>query len=272
VAAKKGRVPPQLRPFQKGAGAAAGSKTAKSGAMPPKTMSGYPAGTTKGAGIGASVRKGAPAASAAAAATPGARGRRGGGAPAPAASAAAAGGMKQGFGIKSGSSKPSRGGRGKEAAANAGTAPNKSGRVLASPVHHSFAASTIPRADGMPSSPTQKRKMAAPSDNDADDAPPGKRQTGASAYETADDLKKPGAPNTLKAAAPTVSREMAAPHMGFKAAAANAAKSAGVSAQAGAAMVAAASQHASSGAKKANPNLAKVAKKGTTKGPGGKFS
>jgi len=59
--------------------------------------------------------------------------------------------------------------------------------------------------------------------------------------------------------------------MGFKAAAASAAKSAGVSPKAGAAMVAAASQKAGPGAKKANPNLAKVARKGTTKGAGGKF-
>jgi hypothetical protein len=36
-------------------------------------------------------------------------------------------------------------------------------------------------------------------------------------------------------------------------------------------MVAAASQKASKGARQANPNLAKVARKGTTKTAGGKF-
>ena len=60
--------------------------------------------------------------------------------------------------------------------------------------------------------------------------------------------------------------------MGFKAAAASAARSAGVSPQAGAAMVAAASRKASPKAKAANPNLAKVARKGTKKQPGGTFA
>jgi hypothetical protein len=132
--------------------------------------------------------------------------------------------------------------------------PNTSGRKFANP---KMASDATP--DGTP--PGQRRQT-----------PPGQRSSNASDLQTADDLKKPGAPNVLKATAPTVSREMAAPHMGFKAAAAHAAQSAGVSAQAGAAMVAAASQHASSKAKKSNPNLAKVARKGTTKGPGGKFS
>jgi hypothetical protein len=59
--------------------------------------------------------------------------------------------------------------------------------------------------------------------------------------------------------------------MGFKAAAASAAKSAGVSPQQGAAIVAAASQKASPKARKANPNLAKVARPGTKKTAGGKF-
>jgi len=59
--------------------------------------------------------------------------------------------------------------------------------------------------------------------------------------------------------------------MGFKAAAASAAKSAGVSPKQGAAIVAAAAQKASPKAKAANPNLKKVAAKGTMKGPGGKF-
>ncbi len=59
--------------------------------------------------------------------------------------------------------------------------------------------------------------------------------------------------------------------MGFQAAAASAAKSAGVSPKAGAAMVAAAARKASPAAKKANPNLKKVAmpKKGRAK-KGGK--
>jgi 4-hydroxyphenylpyruvate dioxygenase-like putative hemolysin len=61
--------------------------------------------------------------------------------------------------------------------------------------------------------------------------------------------------------------------MGFQAAASSAAKSAGVSKQQGAAMVAAASRKASPAAKKANPNLSKVAmpKKGrAAKGGKGK--
>jgi hypothetical protein len=55
--------------------------------------------------------------------------------------------------------------------------------------------------------------------------------------------------------------------MGFAAAA----KAAGGGAK-GAAIVAAAAQKASPAAKKANPNLKKVAAKGTTMTPGGKFA
>jgi biotin carboxylase len=53
--------------------------------------------------------------------------------------------------------------------------------------------------------------------------------------------------------------------MGFKAAAKSAAKSAGVPLKRGQAIVAAASLNASPAAKKANPNLAKVAGKKATK-------
>jgi len=102
----------------------------------------------------------------------------------------------------------------------------------------------------------------------------GGRAANASARRTSDDEQKPGTPYRLRAAMPTQSTELAAAKqgMGFKAAAASAAKSAGVSPQAGAAMVAAASQKASKKARAKNPNLTKVAKKGQTKGPGGKFS
>ena len=59
--------------------------------------------------------------------------------------------------------------------------------------------------------------------------------------------------------------------MGFQAAAASAAKSAGVSEERGRAIVAAASQKASPAAKKANPNLKKVPRKGTKKQKGGAY-
>lgn len=110
--------------------------------------------------------------------------------------------------------------------------------------------------------------MAAPSNSDVTN-----RQAGADDARTPTDAangRKQG-PASLAATMPTKTREMASPHIGFKAAAANAARSAGVSAQAGAAMVAAASQHASSKAKAKNPRLAKVARKGTTKQKGGTF-
>ncbi len=129
---------------------------------------------------------------------------------------------------------------------------------------HTFATSTIPRADGM--TQLQKRKQMAatmPSDDDAENLsslPSRKRQTGASAPETPADAAEGKKPNQLSAG------------MGFKAAAASAAKSAGVSPQAGAAMVAAASQGASSKAKAKNPNLKKVPTKGSTRQRGGSYS
>lgn len=115
---------------------------------------------------------------------------------------------------------------------------------------HSFASSTMPRG-------TKKRQnpSTGPGEPDADDMPGGSKRNQTSPAATYDEGSEGAA--------------LAAPKkgMGFKAAAASAAKSAGVSPNAGAAIVAAASRNASPAAKKANPNLKKVLPK--KKGGGG---
>jgi hypothetical protein len=218
---------------------------------------------------------------------------------------------KDAFGISPGTSYPDdRGKRGPSGGLTSGSAAQnafQSGTAhLNAPTghvpSHTFASATMPR--GAPSNrpgrgSSSSEVLAAPKanspDNDSDDATPsgskrGKqgpvtpsppiltnelstpvkrsdRQAGASAPATADDDK-----GTSSKRRTGPNEQLTAPHMGFKAAASAAAKSAGVSPQAGAAMVAAASQHASPKAKAANPRLAKVARKGTSESSGGKFS
>jgi hypothetical protein len=179
---------------------------------------------------------------------------------APAGSAAKP--IKSGFGLKTGSSKPmTRRGTSPAPASSAGTTAkgafglkgktssggsssgNSQGHGLKAPYEpgHTFAASTIQRTSQMKKMPT------GPVEPDTDD-------------------------NTKSPPKSKASSTKMAAGMGFKAAASSAANSAGVSPQAGAAMVAAATQGASAKAKKKNPNLKKVPTKGSTQQKGGTYS